>query len=123
MSENQENIVENTIDYTLKPAKTFKKFVVRILPEHIDYIDELSIEDRNELFNKLISEHISGESYQKSADRSVYLIKKLTGFLIFLLLSLPLIFILINLSIKSTQSSYKEMQSNFAQLYYVRKHK
>jgi Fe2+ transport system protein B len=98
-------------------APRAKKFVVMVNPENVEYFDNLEMDERTQVFNKLLSEYIINSKKEK---RKTYLIKfskHMFVSLLTILISLPIMFLVVNKSIQLTVKNYKEVQNNFEKLY------
>ena len=99
------------------PKLNCKKYVVYINPDNVDYVDNLSIDERTELINSVISERQSLNKKQSVLlDRQRYL-KHLMIVCITVILSFPLLFYAVNKSLQATITNYQQSQQNFQKLY------
>lgn len=98
-----------------------KKYIITIREEYVNLIDSMSIEERNETINDIISVHNDNINEQKQKKRITKItIGIIVGFLLLLFLA-PFTLWLINYSFTMTQNNYSEMQNNFEVLYKNRK--
>lgn len=94
-----------------------KKFVFQIAPENVEYVESLEYYEKQELINYLISLYKNGLLENEQKKISNLLIKKIIIITIAILLGIPLLFYLVNMSFSLTKSSYTDMQSNFQRLF------
>lgn len=99
------------------PKDICKKYVVHIMPDNIDFVDVLSIDDRNRLINKVIYEqHVVDKKKNAFEERKKY-IKHLVVVCLTMILGFPLIFFVVNMSLQASISNYEQSQKNFEKLY------
>lgn len=98
-----------------------KKFVVMVNSENVEFFDKISMEERTKLFNKLLSKY---QTDQKAAKEKAHIIKfskhMFVGIMV-ILISLPIMFLIVNKSIELTINNYRDVQNNFEKLYESRK--
>ena len=95
----------------------FKKYVVDIDNQYVDLIDSMSVEERNEVINEIISLHNDNLNEKKQAKTIFKLIGMIIVSLIVLLFAAPGVFWVINKSFTLTKNNYSEMQNHFEVLY------
>lgn len=100
-----------------KKDKNYKKYVVRMHKENTAFLDNLSHEERNKLFNKCIKDVITNQVSEKKKRLAQEAIRHIIVIIITVIIGIPLTFHVVNFSIKSTLKSYKYMQINFEKLY------
>ena len=89
--------------------------------KYIDLIDNMSVDERNELINDIISVHYDNTN-DKKQKKNIIKVTLITIICFFILLFLaPLTLWLINYSFTTTQNNYTEMQNNFEVLYQNKK--
>ncbi|MDD3238407.1 MAG: hypothetical protein PHV37_09975 [Candidatus Gastranaerophilales bacterium] len=114
-SEDMQKVLdENNIEIA---PKDYKKFVINVKKEYVDYFENLSTDSRSKLINGFLKSEIDNKAKNQ---RKKVVAKFLRHFLIILLtivIGFPIIFFIVNSSIKSTINSYKYMQVNFERLY------
>ena len=103
------------------PVKA-KKFVVMVNPENIEYFDKIAIDERSKLFNNLLTKYREDVTIAKKKKIVLKLTKHSLLGLFVIMLSLPIMFIIINKSIELTVKNYKDVQNNFEKLYESRNH-
>ena len=94
-----------------------KKFVVMVNPENIDFFDKIPMDERTELFNNLLQNHKKSLEYTKNKKRMVKFTKHMFVGIMTVLLSLPVMFLVVNKSIELTINNYKDVQNSFEKLY------
>ncbi len=94
-----------------------KKYVIYIDSDNIDFVENLSIQDRRIIINKILKEQNEiMESERKAAARNRFF-KHLTVAVITFLIAFPVIFMLANASTELTITNYREAKKNFEKLY------
>lgn len=109
--ENKTNIFDNF------PKSDCKKYVVYITPNNVDYVDNLSIDERTELINNVISDkHSSDIKSKRLLERQRY-VKHLIVVCITVIIAFPILFFTVNKSLQICISNYQQSQENFQKLY------
>ncbi len=119
-----EKVVDTTKDSAPKtspdavfPKVSYKKYVVYITPDNVDYVDNLSIDQRTELINNIITEkQKTSKKSQVLKSRQDYL-KHLLLVCATVIISFPLLFYAVNKSLQLTITNYQQSQQNFQKLY------
>lgn len=94
-----------------------KKYVIYIDPENVEFMENLSINERKIIINKILREQ--DEFIQQQIikeDRRRYFLHAMTV-LFTILIGFPLTFFLVNLSMNTTIENYQQAQKNFSTLY------
>lgn len=112
MTENQENL--NTVDNETQKSK---KFVFQLYSDNIDFVENLTYQEKNDLANHLFNDYRIGSAVKQKVDKSISMTKKTIAIFLALIFGIPLIIYLTSLSLHFTKSSYVEMQNNFQKLY------
>ena len=94
-----------------------KKFVVMVEPENIDFFDKIPMEERTKLFNQLLATHKKNLVTEKSRKHLIKFSKHMFVGIMTVLLSLPVMFLIVNKSIELTINNYKDVQNSFEKLY------
>lgn len=94
-----------------------KKFVVMVNSENVEYFDKIPMEERTKLFNKLLSDHRSQLNAAKQKAHLIKFSKHMFVGIMTVLISLPIMFVVVNKSIELTIKNYKDVQNNFEKLY------
>lgn len=97
--------------------KTYKKFVVNVNNEYVEFFENLAPNVRSKMINNFIKSEIENKSRNRRRKKAVKFIKHFLIVLLTIVIGFPVIFYLVNYSIKSTLNSYKYMQVNFERLY------
>lgn len=117
-SENEDNNAEILEAHFNKIEQAgVKKYVVSINNAFVPLLDEMSIEERNEVINDIISLHNDNVNEKKQTKKAVKIFAQIIIFILILLFAAPGILWLINQSFTLTQNNYAEMQTNFEVLY------
>ena len=99
-----------------------KKFVVMVNAENVEYFDKIPMEERTKLFNTLLLEHRKRTNATKEKAHLIKFSKHMFVGIMTVLISLPIMFIVVNKSIELTIKNYKDVQYNFEKLYDSRNH-
>lgn len=94
-----------------------KKFVVMVNSENVEFFDKIPMEERTKLFNKLLSEYRGNINSAKQKAHLIKFSKHMFVAILTILLSLPVMFLVVNKSIELTIKNYKDVQNNFEKLY------
>lgn len=96
---------------------TSRKYVVYVDSENIDFMENLSIDERKTIINKILKEQnqlsIETKEFRK---KKKYVSHALIACLTFII-GFPIMFILVNKSIEASMTNYQEAQQNVAKLY------
>lgn len=101
--------------YDISPVE--KKYVVSINSDIVPYFEKIDPEERSELVNALIFEHIEREKKVPEEVRIKKLIKHSFVVIATIAIGVPMFFKMTNASIEATVNSYREVQTNFEKLY------
>lgn len=94
-----------------------KKYVIYIDSFNLDYIDNLSIEERRVLINKVLREQKGlTEEKKKFQEKKQFLTHLIIAVLTFVI-SFPVIFFCVNKAMEATIVNYRQAQINFGKLY------
>lgn len=94
-----------------------KKFVFQIYPENIKFIESLSYQEKQDFINHLISESRREITGERTYNGYFRWFKKILGFTLAVLIGIPLLLYMANISLDLTKSNYSEMQRNFEKLF------
>ena len=120
------NIKEKTatqeqIDYNRSLSelddKNYKKYIIYIDPENVDFIDNLSLKERKNLFNKIIKEQDCISSTKSKCYIIQTIIKHIIIAIFTLSISIPILYYTLNASLETSINNYKKSQSLFSSLY------
>lgn len=97
--------------------KNTKKYVIYIDSENVDYIENLSIKERKSVINRVLKdENAKGIAKREAIRKNKFIAHIILACLTFIV-SIPLIFILINKATEISINNYKGARHNFSQLY------
>lgn len=94
-----------------------KKFVFQIYPENIKYIESLSYQEKQDLINTLIMNYKLYQSKEDQTESVLGNIKKIIMNILIIIIGIPLLLYLFNVSLDLTKSNYLEMQRKFEKLF------
>ena len=94
-----------------------KKFVVMVNPENIEFFDKIPMDERTKLFNNLLASHRKSLIQEKNKKHLIKFSKHMFVGIMTVLLSLPIMFLIVNKSIELTINNYKDVQNSFEKLY------
>lgn len=94
-----------------------KKFVVMVDANNVEFFDKVPMEERTKLFNKLLSDYKTNLSKESQKKHLIKFTKHMIVAILTIILSLPVMFIVVNKSIEMTIKNYKDVQNSFEQLY------
>ncbi len=113
---NFDNEYMQTLDY-LEGDKRYKKFVIYIDEENIDFISSLSIQERKDIINSILREQDDIRIAKKEEIRRRKLIAHLLLGIITFVVCIPLLYTIVNKCLEATIENYKRSQYNFEVLY------
>lgn len=102
-------------DYELDNETPFKskKFVFKIYPEYVDYIDQMDVSQRNEFINQAISQHLSAYTKWQKYDTFISKIKQIAIYFLIIALCIPTMIMFFKIVFAESQNTDKKMQYNF----------
>lgn len=95
-----------------------KKFVFQIDAENIDFVESLSYQEKQEVINQLLYDYQNNQTQNYNVELEKVKIKKLITIGLLIVLGIPLMFTLLNVSWQASRSNNMNMQSNFQKLYH-----
>lgn len=111
------SFMESRVKNEDKEEASPKKFVVTADVKNVEYFDKLSVAQRSELFNEILSEYIKNEDKIKGKRRIKKTIIHFIIVVFTIIVAFPAAFYLVNKSIHLTVLNYKGAQVNFEKLY------
>lgn len=115
-SEDEKNEIMNKHNERIQKDGS-KKYIVTIYNEYVPLLDSMSIEERNDTINDIISVHYDNTNEKKQKRKIFKIITSIVIAFLILIFIAPLSLWLINYSFTTTQNNYTEMQNNFKVLY------
>lgn len=97
--------------------RNFKKFVINVYDDNIEFVDNLSSKEKNDIINQLLAEYQIKNTKSKKLNKIKNEVISYTLIFLALVIGIPLLIKLTAISIKLTKSSYTEMQKNFEKLF------
>lgn len=94
-----------------------KKFVVMVNAENVEFFDKIPMEERTHLFNTLLSNYKKSLETEKQKKHLIKFSKHMFVGIMTVLISLPIMFVVVNKSIELTIQNYKDVQNSFEKLY------
>ena len=94
-----------------------KKFVVMVNAENVEFFDKIPMEERTHLFNNLLANYKKSLEQAKQKKHLIKFSKHMFVAIMTILLSLPIMFVVVNKSIELTIQNYKDVQNSFEKLY------
>ena len=94
-----------------------KKFVVMVNSENVEFFDKIPMEERTQLFNKLLSDYQRNTLIKKTRKHLIKFSKHMFVAIMTIIISLPIMFVVVNKSIEMTVNNYRDVQNNFEKLY------
>lgn len=94
-----------------------KKYVIYVDPENIDYIENLALNERREIINKILREQNQFSIEQRELEKKKSFLKHALLASATFIIFFPLMFIGVNRALESTIVNYQQARTNFAKLY------
>lgn len=113
------NPVQETLD-PLEEAKlnaVYKKYVIYINKTNERFIDSLSLKERKELINGVLTEQNTLSEIERAEKRRVETAIKILIAVVTFLITVPLVYLIFNVSMEATIQNYRHSKSNFEILY------
>ena len=99
------------------PKINCKKYVIYISQDNVDYVDNLSIDERTALINKVFEEKQKSDAKSEALKKRQRYYKHLMIVCLTVIISFPLLFFAVNKSLQITINNYQQSQQNFQKLY------
>lgn len=113
-SENKKGIAKNSLT---KVDSDAKKYVIYVDPDNIDFMENLSVNERKAIINKILKEQNAfGIKAKELAKRKKFLTHAILACITFIVF-FPLMFIGVNKSLMATINNYGQAKENFRKLY------
>jgi hypothetical protein len=96
---------------------TSKKYVIYVDSENIDFMENLTIEERKEVINKILKEQNVVSVKTKEFNHRAKIIKHALIAVFTFIIGFPVMFIVVNKSIESSFNNVQEAKQNVARLY------
>lgn len=96
---------------------TSKKYVVYVDSENIDFMENLTIDERKELINKILKEQNEVTIQTKELTKKSKILKHAILAVITFLIGFPIMFIVVNKSFEASITNYQQAKQNVARLY------
>lgn len=112
-------VQQETMD-PLEEAKmnaVYKKYVIYINKENENFIDSLTIDERKQLINNVLHEQNELTEAQRAERKRKEAVTKLILAIVTFLISVPVIYLIFNISMEATIQNYRHSKSNFEVLY------
>jgi phospholipid N-methyltransferase len=94
-----------------------KKFVFQIYPENIKFIESFSYQEKHDFINQLISEYRESKIFALEQEKLHSKAKNLLIIILAVIIGIPLLLYIINVSLDLTKASYYDMQTKFEKLF------
>lgn len=95
----------------------YKKYVIYINKENENFIDSLSLNERKQLINDVLREQNAISEAQKAEKARIERIIKTAIALVTFIISVPIVYLIFNVSMEATIQNYRHSKSNFEVLY------
>lgn len=96
---------------------TSKKYVIYINSENIDFIENLSIDERKDIINKILKEQNEVSIKTKELNKKAKYLKHALVACLTFIIGFPMMFVIVNKSIESSMTNYQQAKQNVAKLY------
>lgn len=100
-----------------KMNAVYKKYVIYIDKDNENYIDSLTIAERKQLINEVLHDQRNLSEAQRRERQKKEAIAKLILGVVTFLITVPLIYLIFNISMEATIQNYRHSKSNFEVLY------
>ena len=110
---------EETLD-PLEEAKmnaVYKKYVIYINQENEPFLDSLTLAERKKLINDVLQEQNRLSEEQRAEKKRIEKTTKLIISIVTFIITVPIIYLLFNVSLEATIQNYRHSKTNFEVLY------
>lgn len=104
---------ESTVEFDAND----KKYVIYINSENIDYMENLSTNERKILINKILKEQNELTIKQKEAERIKRFTINMVIITLTIIIAFPILFMVVNKGLDITMDNYRQARDNFTKLY------
>ena len=94
-----------------------KKFVVMVDSENVNFFEQIPLDERTKIFNSLLVRYQKEVTSEKRKKKFIKISKHSLLGMFVIMISLPIMFLIVNKSIELTIRNYKDVQNNFEKLY------
>lgn len=101
----------------LEKRENYKKYVIYVSEENVEYIDSLSIQDRKKIINDILHDRDVIAKRTRRFKENAKFTNQILIMIFTVVLALPVFFFLLNKSIETTILNYQQAQQNFVKLY------
>ena len=95
----------------------YKKYVIYINKNNEKFIDSLTLNERKELINRILHEQNEISEAERAEKKRIQRVIKTIIAAITFMITVPLVYIIFNVSMEATIQNYKHSKSNFEVLY------
>lgn len=112
-----EKQILNIIKPPSKTDSNAKKYVVYVDSENIEFMENLGLNQRRDLINKILKEQSLLNEEQRQLNKKKTYVKHVVLATITFIAFIPLLFVLVNKSLEATIINYQQAKQNFTKLY------
>lgn len=104
-----------TPDYEVDSETPFKskKFVFKIYPEFVEYIDQMDVSQRNEFINQAIEQHLAAYSRWQKYDTLISKLRQIAVYSLIIAICIPILIFSFKLLVNESKNTDRKMQYNF----------
>lgn len=112
-----EKEIKKVMDAPVKFDSSSKKYVVYVNSDNIDFMESLSIKERQEVINKILKEQNEFIIMKKISQERIRFTKHALLATITFIVGFPVLFFCVNRALQITIDNYNVAKQNFSQLY------
>lgn len=101
----------------IEKRDNYKKYIIYVSEENVEYIDSLSIDDRKKIINDILHDRDVVAKRTRHFKENAKFANQILIMVFTVVLALPIFFFLLNKSIETTIVNYQQAQQNFVKLY------
>jgi hypothetical protein len=94
-----------------------KKYVIYINPDNVDYMENLSLDERKDMINKILKEQNDTTIKHKILEARKHLVANVILSCLTFVICFPLLFMLVNKATEVSIDNYNQAKGNFVKLY------
>ena len=96
-----------TPDYEVDSETPFKskKFVFKIYPEYVNYIDQMDVSQRNEFINQAIEQHLAAYSRWQKYDTLIAKLRQIAVYSLIIAICIPILIFSFKLLVNESKNT------------------
>lgn len=113
----QEKKSSKKLNTAISTNSKSKKYVIYIDPDNIDYMENLSIDERKDVINNVLKEQSKLTTQTRILNTRKKVIKQTILACFTFIIGFPVMFIIVNKSMEASMNNYQKAKTNITKLY------